>query len=184
VLYRVFPFRPGARTNAEGGALFVARHLQGLGRHDNPGQFGVLYASRDPESGVAELLARFRGQELTARDLRRADGLAYAVAELDDAPLGAVADLDDPNELAARALRPSAVATHDRDTTQSMALRLHAEGLAGFAWWSTLEASWINVSLFAERAVPLLGVGGEPNVLSVGSPLVQRVAAVLGVGLG
>jgi len=65
-----------------------------------------------------------------------------------------------------------------------MALRLHAEGLAGFAWWSTLEASWINVSLFAERAVPLLGVGGEPNVLSVGSPLVQRVAAVLGVGLG
>src|SRR5438477_540045 len=86
-LLGVSPFRPGARTNAEGGALFVARHLQGLGRHDNPGQFGVLYASRDPESGVAELLARFRGQEVTERDLRRADGLAYAVAELDDALL-------------------------------------------------------------------------------------------------
>jgi hypothetical protein len=184
VLYRVFPFRAGVAPNDDGGALFVARHLQGQGRHDNPRQYGAIYASRDAVSSVAELLARFRGQIMTDGDLRRADGKRYALAVIDDAPLGALLDLDDPAELASRGLRPSVVATMNRETTQEMALGIFEEGRAGFAWWSALEASWANVTLFAEGAAPMLVVPEVPLELSVTLPVVQAAAAVLGVGLG
>jgi hypothetical protein len=61
--------------------------------------------------------------------------------------------------LAAESLRPSEVATNHRPATQGYAARLfdtHPEA-AGLRWWSTLEASWINVTLF-DRATPSLSV--------------------------
>ena len=64
-----------------------------------------------------------------------------------------------------------------------MARMLFEEGVAGFAWWSTLEASWVNVTLFAERASVALVVLGEPEPLSIGMPLFRRTAQLLGVRL-
>jgi hypothetical protein len=64
VLYRVFPFMPSSTATDIGGALFVPRHRQGEGRHDNPEHYGALYATRIPESAVAEQLQGFRGQVL------------------------------------------------------------------------------------------------------------------------
>jgi hypothetical protein len=181
MLYRVFPLLPGAGPSEDGGPLFVPRSLQGSSRHDNPGSYGALYVSRWAESAVAERIQPFRGRELTAAHLRRADGRPYALASIDDGGIDGVVDLDDPKELAKRALRPSNVATRDRTLTQPVALTIFEEGSYGFAWWSTLEATWINVTLFAERAVPELRVGAAPELLSLDHPVVTAAARLVGV---
>jgi RES domain len=183
VLYRVFPFAPDAPPSDEGGALFAPRELQGRGRHDNPAAYTALYLSRTPDSAVAERLQVFRGRSIDDRHLRRADGLRYAMAAIDDSGIAAPVDLDDPEELRVRALRPSRVATTDRSITQPIALAAFDDGASGIAWWSTIEALWTNVTLFAERCRRDLRVGGEPEPLTATSPVVLRVAERLGVGV-
>lgn len=183
MLYRVFPLLPGAAPTEEGGALFVPRSVQGSSRHDDPGRYGALYASRTPDSAVAERVQGYRGRVLSDAYLTRPDGRPHALATIDDSALRDLVDLDDPRELARRNLRPSRVATGDRIVTQALARALFDEGRPGFSWWSTLEASWINVTLFAERAVPLMAIVREPEVLSVRLPVVRRVADRLGIRL-
>ena len=184
MLYRVFPYRDGAGPLDDGGPLHIARALQGTGRHDNPDRYGALYASRVPEAAVAERLAAFRGQEVANADLVSAGGRPYALAEVDDDRLSPLVDLDDPAQLLRRALRPSRVATRDRAVTQPEALAIFEEGAAGLAWWSTLESAWTNVTLFAERAVPLLRVGTDPTPLTLDAPVVRAAAEAVGVRLG
>jgi hypothetical protein len=178
-LYRTFTVWPD-----RGDALAVARGYQGGGRHDNPSVYGALYASRSPVSAVAEALRRFRGRTVGGRPLERADGGRLALATVDDSGLDALVDLDDPATLGDRALRPSAVATRDREVTQPIALSIYLEGGQGFEWWSTVEASWINLTLFAERAVPNLNVVGDPEVLDPRHPAVLGAAEAIGVRLG
>lgn len=162
----------------------MPRERQGAGRHDNPDHYGALYVSRSAESAVAERIQAFRGQMLTDADLGFVGGARLALATFDDADLRGLVDLDDPAELVAREIRPSMVATHDRGVTRAIALRIHAEEAAGFGWWSSLEASWPNVTLFAERAVPRLVLVGEPEVLSARHPVLAAAARALGVRLG
>lgn len=181
MLHRIFPYLPGALETNEGGALFVPRNRQGDGRHDNPPHYGALYASRSEQSAVAEHIQEFRGRGLTDRDLQRADGKRYALVALDDSSLGDIVDLDDPVELGRRNLKPSAIATRRRTITQPLALRLFEEGVMGFEWWSTLEASWPNVTLFAERAVTGLSVDGEPEPLHLDHPVLRAAAESIGV---
>ena len=183
MLFRVFPFLTGAGPTEEGGPLFVARPYQGSSRHDNPDRYGAFYAARMAVSAVAERVRPFQGQELTDQDFVRADGLRYALGTIDDSGLGTVVDLDDPRELARRRWRPSRVATGDRRRTQPLALAVFEEGADGLAWWSTLEASWTNVTLFAERAVSKLRPAGNPEPLTVTSPVVRAVADRIGVRL-
>jgi hypothetical protein len=184
VLYRLFPYDPEAPPGAEGDPLYVPRALQGQGRHDNPAQYGALYASRQAVGAVAEHLQRFRRQEVGDWDLRWERGLPYALAALDDGRVRGLVDLDDPSTLAGRDLRPSRVATRNRERTQELALDLYREGGPGFAWWSTIEAAWINVTLFWDRARELLAVEGEPEPLTVGHPAVRAAAEVVEVRLG
>ncbi len=176
--------RSGADPTEDGGPLFVARALQGSSRHDNPAHYGALYATRATESAIAERLRRFRGQRLTDADLVRADGRVYALAAIDDSALDEVPDLDDPNELVRRGLRPSRIATGDRSVTQPIALQVFVEGRDGLAWWSTIESSWANVTLFAERALPRVHVRGFPEVLTTGHIVVRLVADRLGIQIG
>ena len=171
---------PDALASASGGALFVPRSRQGAGRHDNPDHYGALYVSRSAESAVAERIASFRSQELSDEDFLTAGG-QYALAAMEDADLAPVPDLDDPAELAARGLRPSRVASLDRSLTQPIALGLFREGTAGFAWWSTLNSAWPNVTLFAERALRQLRLTAEPEPLTTDHPVVRTVAPLLGV---
>lgn len=182
MLYRLFPYRPEAGPRDEGGPLYVPRVYQGAGRHDNPDRYGAMYASREPVSVVAELLWRFRDRPVTEVFLRW-EGLPYALARLDDSALPGLLDLDDPRNLAARGLRPSGVATRDRERTQPLAVALYDEGLPGFEWWSTLEASWINVTLFADRAVGRLRPAAVPEPLSLDHPAVREAAELSGVRL-
>jgi hypothetical protein len=183
MLYRLFPWSRGSAPTDPGGPLFNPRRQQGSGRHDRPDLYGAIYVSRAEMSAVAEWLAAFRGQQLTAEDFERTDGRVLALVGFDDLELGKLADLDDPAELERRGLRPSRVATHARPVTQQLAGSLFDEGLDGFGWWSTLEASWPNVTLFAERAIGRLGIHGEPRRLTIEDPVVVAAASAIGVQL-
>jgi RES domain len=171
---------PGAAPLEPGGALFVPRSDQGEGRHDNPDAYGALYVSRDPVSPVAELLKDVPLGVLQPSLLEH-EGHPYALVALDESSLEEVLDLDDPRTLVAREIRPSGVATGDRTVTQRMALEVYQEGASGIAWWSTIEASWINLTLFAERAADRLHVTGEPEPLGPSHPVVREAAETVGV---
>jgi hypothetical protein len=183
MLIRSFPWIEGAADTEPGGPLHVARLLQGGNRHDNPAHYGVLYASRDASSAVAERLRALRRWEITNADLLRPDGARYAMVSLDEASVDGLVDLDDPAILNQRRIRPSSVATGDRRATRRMALELYEEGADGLAWWSTIEASWINVSVFSERALSGITLAAEPEILTVEHPTVRAAAAVLGIEL-
>lgn len=181
-LYRVFPWDGRALDAAPGGPLHVARAYQGSSRHGCPDRYGVLYCSREPVSAVAEAIQKFRGQAIEDADLAR-EGLALALAELelDDATM--LPDLDDPANLVSRGLRPSRLATGRRAVTQQAALALFEEGIAGFGWWSALEASWRNVSLFEDRIAGKIETAAPPVRLTTAHPELERAADAIGVML-
>jgi RES domain-containing protein len=179
-LWRVLPIDERAAPDHSGGALWFPRELQGYGRHDNPEVYGCIYAAEDPVSAVAEQLAPFRGTgPLLPAMLVRA-GVPLALAGLDLADGTVVVDLDDPLVLDEHGLRPSQVATRHRTVTQIQASEIHASDPAalGLRWWSTLEASWINWTLFdrAAKALDLSHVEG----LDLNSPVVREAVEFLG----
>jgi len=179
-LYRCFAWNRGAREDAPDGALWVPRIFQGEGRHDNPDIYGCLYLADRPLSCVAEQLAAFRGQRLTASILRRR-GLPLALAEIALDPAARLIDLDDPVVLRRERLRPSRVATRDRSVTQPEALALYQRhpGIAGLRWWSTWEALWTNVTLFEHpvRAIRLV----RAHELTLQDPAVLEAADLFGL---
>lgn len=180
MLYRLFPHEPGAGPHDEWGPLRVARAYQGWGRHDNPDAYGALYLSREPAAAVVERLRRLLGRELSEARLHP-KGRTLSLAGIDDGALDPLPDLDDPQELLDRGLRPSVVASRERDRTQPIALAAFEEGHDGISWWSTVEASWTNVTLFAERALPKLSLAGDPEPLSMEHPALLEAAEAIGL---
>jgi hypothetical protein len=180
VLYRRYPFSPGAGVGEPGGPLYVPRLDQGDGRHDNPDVYGALYLSRVPASPIAELL-RDAPRGVLQPALLLHEGEPYRLAAFDDSGLTDLVDLDDPRTLSRRGLRPSRVATLDRERTQPLGLSIYHEGASGFEWWSTIESSWINVTVFADRAVDRLTLAGEPEALTLDHPAVREAADAVGV---
>jgi RES domain len=180
ILHRCFAWDSRAGAAAPGGALWFPRALQGEGRHDAPERFGCLYASAEPLSAVVEELARFGGTALAEADLRRG-GLPLALAELRLADSAAILDLDSPRVLAAAGLRPSLVATGERELTQAVAEGLHERlgQVAGLGWSSALESRWANVTLF-DRARDLLTVESV-RALGLEDEVVQEAAGYLGL---
>jgi hypothetical protein len=181
ILWRVLPWDPAARARDRGGPLYVPRVFQGQGRHDNPDRYGCLYATVEAVSGVAERLAPFRGGDLV-EGMLEVDRTGLAVIPLDLPDDAELVDLDEPRVLRRERLRPSQVATRRRTTTQAYAERLydtHPEA-SGIRWWSTLESSWINVTLF-DRAVRRLRAGA-PEPLTLEHPAVTEAAEFLGLG--
>lgn len=153
ILYRCLAWSERAAPDSPDGPLWFPRPYQGEGRHDNPAAYGCLYLSEQPLSCVVEQLARFRGQRLTAALLRRR-GLPLALAELELSAGAELVDLDEPVVLRRERLRPSGVATRERDVTQPQALGLHERhpDAVGLRWWSTFESLWANVTLFDRAA--------------------------------
>ena len=177
-LYRVFPWAPRRFVRP----LDVPRERQGANRHDNPDRYTALYLAREPESAIAEAIQGFRGRTITDVDFQRVDGRRLALASLDDTAVPPLIDLDDPAILVAHDWRPSQVATRQRATTQAIARALYDGGAAGCSWWSALEASWTNVTLFGRRAGPLV-LAGAVEPLTVTHPGVISAAERLGVSL-
>jgi hypothetical protein len=181
-LWRTLPLDRRAAADEAGGTLWFPRERQGYGRHDNPDLYGCLYVAEDAASAVAEALAAFRGTgHLTASMLTHL-GRPLALAEIELADQAVVVDLDDPGVLVTEALRPSRVATRARGITQRIAAELHRAHpeAAALRWWSTLEASWINLTLF-DRATPALTLA-EVAELRIDDIVVRDAAALLGLG--
>jgi RES domain-containing protein len=179
-LWRVLPLDPRAKPREPGGALWFPRRFQGAGRHDNPELYGCLYVTEEPAAAVAEALAPFRGSgNLSPAMLERA-GRTLALAPIDAPDDASLVDLDEPRMLRAERLRPSMVATRRRTPTQEYATRLFEkhEEAAGLRWWSTLESSWINVTLF-DRAKRLRA--GAAERLTVEHDAVADAAELLGL---
>ncbi len=190
MLFRVFRAAPGVADTERGGPLFVPRDRQDAGRHDSPGRYGAFYAARTAEAATAEAIQAFRGRDLGNDDLELADGSVLALATLDDSALdgqtaGVISDLDDPAVLVEEGWRPSGVASRDRTITQAMAVRVFDAGGKGLSWWSTLDAAWTNVTLFAERTIDAdaIVVRGEAESLSVGHPALVAAADHLAIPL-
>ena len=180
ILYRCFAWNQRAGEDDPDGALWFPRIFQGEGRHDNPDLYGCLYLSDRPISCIVEQLARFRGQRLTPSILqRRGLPLALAALHLDDR--ASILDLDDPLVLSSRRLRPSVVATRERQVTQPQARVLYTtrRSLAGLRWWSVWESLWANTTLFdrARRHLRLDSV----RPLDVGDPAVVEAAQNFGL---
>lgn len=180
-LWRVLPWDPSAPAGQPGHALWVPREYQGSGRHDAPDRYGCLYLAEVAVSAVAETLAPFRGTGDLHPDLLVRSGRSLALAELELAGDATLIDLDDPAVLVTESLRPSIVATGQRSVTQAYAVsqfERHADA-AGLRWWSTLEASWIQVTLF-DRALGELGVR-DVRTLAVDDEAVLAAASYLGL---
>jgi len=181
ILHRCFAWDERAGDAGPDGPLWFPRVYQGEGRHDNPDRYGCLYLSASPLSTVVEQLARFRGQRLLPSLLRRR-GLPLALADLDlDESRVELVDLDDPVVLRRERLRPSRVATRDRQLTQPQAAHLHDRHprAAGLRWWSTYEALWMNVTMF-DRAASHLRVRSVRG-LTINDPAVVEAAEFFGL---
>lgn len=163
--------------------LYASRSRQGPGRHDIPDRSAVIYCSKSPVSAVAEVIQGFRGTLLTNRVFiypgNKVRALAHMV--LDDSV--ALIDLDDPKELSNRQLKPSQIVTMNRQMTQNIARSLFDEGAFGFTWWSTLEASWTNVTLFENRVSQYLTIEGQVLALDNQMPEVIEAAKALRIQL-
>jgi RES domain len=158
ILYRCFAWDERSRGAEVDGPLWFPRIFQGEGRHDNPDLYGCLYLADRSLSCIVEQLARFRGQRLRPPLLRRR-GLPLALAAIELSDGAELMNLDDPSVLDREELRPSAVATRQRNITQPQARRLYERhsDIVGLSWWSTYESLWMNVTLF-NRSDALLRV--------------------------
>jgi hypothetical protein len=182
ILYRCLAWNERVAPDAPDGALWFPRPYQGEGRHDNPDAYGCLYLSEAPLSCIVEQLARFRGQRLVPALLQRR-GLPLGLAELELRDGAELVDLDEPAVLRRERLRPSRVATRERDVTQPQARALF-EGhrrAAGLRWWSTFESLWANVTLF-DRAASALDLGSVRK-LELADEELLSAADVLGLRL-
>jgi len=177
-LYRCFAWNRRAEPGEAGGPLWLPRPFQGDGRHDNPEHYGCLYLAERAESALVEQLARFRGNVLVPGMLRRR-GLPLALAAIELDARARLVDLDRPEILAERGLRPSLVATRRREVTQPQALAIHETGADGIRWWSTFESLWGNVTLF-DRAVRRLRVVEVAAVTAADTPL-REALELLGI---
>lgn len=180
-LWRALPHDDRAGHDHPGGALWFSRQQQGDGRHDNPEIYGCLYVAEDPLSAVAEQLAPFRGSGTLMPSMLIRFGLPLALAAVEVADGLPVVDLDDPRVLDEEGLRPSQVATRVRSATQLQAAEIYAahEDAVAIRWWSTLEASWLNWTLFDRAASALESV--ETVRLDLGNPVVVEAAGLLGL---
>jgi hypothetical protein len=180
-LWRVLPWDPSAPFGEPGHALWIPREYQGSGRHDAPDRYGCLYLAEVAVSAVAEMLAPFRGTGDLHPDVLVRSGRQLAVAELELTDDATLIDFDEPMVLVKESLRPSIVATNQRSVTQAYAVaqfERHSKA-AGLRWWSTLEASWIQVTLF-DRAIGRLHARSM-RTLSVDDTTVISAATYLGL---
>lgn len=179
--YRVFVWDRTSQEKRVKDKIYPPRLKQGSGRYDIPDRDGVIYCSKSPISAIAEVLQGFRGTSITNKIFSRPDGKILALARIvldDNIPL---IDLNDPNNFLKFNLLPSQVATMNRITTQNIARSIFDEGVHGFTWWSTLEASWINATLFESRTINHMSIMDEIRGLNTNMAEVIEAAQALNI---
>lgn len=172
-LYRVLAYDPSAPRGAAGHPLFVPTTPVAAGRVDNPDLYRALYLSDTPEGAISEALAGFPVWDTSVLIGRGGHARALARVRLRKA---AIRDLDDGAALTNLSMKPSDVATPDREVTQQWARRIFEERRwSGVSWWSVRDARWASIALWsiATREPPHV----EP--LTLGHPALIRAAEAL-----
>lgn len=172
-LYRVAPWREGAAAGEPGHPLYVPP-LQTGSRIDNPVHYRALYTSEHAVGAVGEAFGGRLTWTESMFQSARVPGARKALIEY-SADIR-VTDLDDGRALAGRSLKPSHVASPDRETTQEWALRIYQEGGSdGIRWWSVYDARWGIFGLWNLTGVEV----AELTPLDRSLPIVHEAAAAL-----
>lgn len=177
--YRVFVWNGISQENELIKSLQPPRERQGSGRHDIPAKDGVIYCSKSPVSAIAELLQGFRGSTITNKVFSCPDGKVRALIRIAIGKDVNLIDLNDPKTLLKLKWKPSQVASMQRAITQNISRLLFDKGVDGFTWWSILEASWVNATLFQSRIVKYINVVGQVITLETKLPEVVEAAKIL-----
>jgi hypothetical protein len=175
-LYRVLPWLGSAEAGEPGHPQY-APMPQGQGRIDNPEHYVTLYLSDRPEGAIGEAFGNHRTWTSDLLDgPPTLVGSRRALATFDASDVNVI-DLDDPQALAVRRLRPSRVVTRARATTQAWALDIYSENTwDGVRWWSFYDPDWGSFGLWTIDRLQLVDVSPLVDVVE----LVRRVASDLG----
>ena len=149
LVYRIFAYDPGAKTEDESGHHGYIYRPQDGGRVDNPTYYDARYYAVNQEAAVAEVFGSSPTwtEAMFATPYLPTGRRALGTFEIpDDTRL---LDLDDASALLSRGLRPSQVVSKNLAVTQSWALAIHQErtsaGLPkwdGIKWWSYWRPTW------------------------------------------
>jgi len=142
LLYRVFPYLSTASSGQPGHPLYIHPN-QGYGRFDNPARYLAWYMASEAVSAVGESFADITVWKDAMFDFPSIPGSrkALGIYDLpDDLPY---VDLDDPQQLVDRGVRPSQVVERNRPFTQGLALTIYQESrYNGIRWWSFHRPQW------------------------------------------
>lgn len=175
-LFRVCPWDPRAERGEPGHPLHVPK-IQGAGRVDNPALYAVLYASDAPSGAIAERYGNLGvWSEAMLSSPPALPRARPSLVEYDALRALRALDLDDPGALASRSLRPSAIVTRDRSTSQAWAARIFEEGRwSGVRWWSFYDSRWGSFGLWSRVGLRVVRV--EPLVRR--HPALEEAAHIL-----
>lgn len=136
LLYRVFPYLDSAKPGEPGHPRYV-HPAQGKGRWDNASAYLAWYLASERTSAVAEVFANLTNWRDAMFPFPQIAGARRALGVYrlpDDLPY---VDLDDPQILVDRGMRPSQVIERNRPYTQGKALEIFNEKRwNGIRWWS------------------------------------------------
>lgn len=176
--YRILPYDEDAAPDQSGHALYVPRRLQGAGRYDNPTLYAALYLATSRSGAVAEALGNHARWNDALFD-SPTTGLRRHIVTFELDPGLDLVDVDDPQFLVDRGLRPTDVAGRSRTRTRTLAADLFAEGRHGVRFWSYHRSEWTNVVLF----LPPVDAGQisivDSDEMSVTLPCVQAASEML-----
>ncbi len=180
-LYRVLYYLQGAAPTDKGGVLYIPPQA-GPGRINNPEDYEALYVGGSPAGVCAEVFYRGRYRiswtDEMLTPLPNGSRRVLAWYEIpDDAP---ICDLNDPNELLARNLRPAEIVTRDYSVIRQWALRIFRENqYAGVSWWSYCDARWATYGLWERSIVQQWGF----DELNLSHRAMVEAAGVLDVAI-
>jgi hypothetical protein len=154
LLYRVFPYIPGAVAGAPGSGEYLHKP-QGAGRLDNPRHYDVWYLATEPAGAIAEVFGDQYEWSNAMFPFPKLPGSNRALGTYSIPDGSNILDLDDARELVRRGLRPTQIVERNRAVTQQWALDIFNEKSHhvgpmwdGVRWWSFHRPSWGVIGLW------------------------------------
>lgn len=166
--YRVFAYLPGASPGEPGYPLYEHRPQRG-GRIDHPDYY-VWYLARQPEAAIGEIFGNLATWDASMFEFPALAGATRALGVYQLPDDLRVLDLDDPQALVDRAMRPTHVVVRNLSVTQAWGRKIWDERdphnpterlWQAVQWWSyqrpswTVLGSWLRPALVDVEALSL-----------------------------